>query len=131
MTAGVRQLPLADAVRLLLAEVGDGAEPFVVDGLRMMGAADALHEFGQVFPLDPPLVSWRSPDAVLDSLVGGLVELTSAKIVVLVLHSEKVRSAQPGLWTSLLDIFEAASADLRRPPPMARRQKLTVLFAGS
>ncbi|WP_371846988.1 barstar family protein [Massilia niastensis] len=67
------------------------------------------------FPLDPPLVSNRSWDALSDSLWSGLNDLPEKPILIVWSNSQYMESRSPETYTIASDVFRDLVESLADP----------------
>ncbi|RQZ04825.1 hypothetical protein DIE15_36320 [Burkholderia sp. Bp9031] len=79
-------------------------------------------------PLDPPLQSNRSWDALADSLWSGLDEVDNEKIVIFWPDSERMIAAEPDASAIATDIFADLCVSLADPSATASKVKMLLVF---
>ena len=79
-------------------------------------------------PLDPPLQSNRSWDALADSLWSGLDEVDNERIVIFWPDSDRMVAAEPDAYAIATDIFEDLCASLADSNVTASRAKILLVF---
>ena len=79
-------------------------------------------------PLDPPLQSNRSWDALADSLWSGLDEVDNDKIVIFWPDSERMIAAESDTSVIATDIFADLCVSLADPSVTASRAKMLLVF---
>jgi Barstar (barnase inhibitor) len=66
----------------------------------------------RVLPLNPPIVSARSWDALADSMWEGIYSLNRPRVVVLWPDSSPFSAAAPSVLETALSVFEQVASDL-------------------
>ncbi|MBN3731911.1 barstar family protein [Burkholderia sp. Tr-20390] len=79
-------------------------------------------------PLDPPLHSNRSWDALADSLWSGLDELERGEIAIFWLNSDCLKVADPEAFAIATDILTDLCTSLADPNVTASRMKTLLVF---
>ncbi|RQT89266.1 hypothetical protein DF041_26475 [Burkholderia cepacia] len=79
-------------------------------------------------PLDPPLQSNRSWDALADSLWSGLDEVDNERIVIFWPDSDRMVAAEPDAYAIATNIFEDLCASLADSNVTASRAKILLVF---
>ena len=79
-------------------------------------------------PLDPPLQSNRSWDALADSLWSGLDEVDNERIVIFWPDSDRMVAAEPDAYAIATDIFEDLCVSLADSNVAASGAKTLLIF---
>ncbi|WP_174970177.1 barstar family protein [Burkholderia lata] len=79
-------------------------------------------------PLDPPLYSNRSWDALADSMWSGLDELEQEKIVIFWPNSDRMKAAEPEAFAIATDILTDLCTSLTDPNVTASGTKTPLVF---
>ncbi|WP_322075972.1 barstar family protein [Burkholderia cepacia] len=79
-------------------------------------------------PLDPPLHSNRSWDALADSLWSGLKEADNERIVIFWPGSDRMVAAEPDAYAIATDIFEDLCVSLADSNVTASGSKILLVF---
>lgn len=112
LVPGVHEGAAADLASAVRAAATVGAAIF---SLATTGAATKVDFFDAVrasLPLDPPIVSSRSWDALLDSLRGGIEEIGAALIVITWTGAADLRSASPADYDIAIEVLRAVTSDV-------------------
>jgi len=103
--------------------------PFVLDGDRIVDQLTFVAELRRVgVPLDPPLASGRSPNAIADSLAGGFIAAGS-DAALLWDNAWVLRSGDRAAFDLLVEMLTSVQSDVALPIPQGGSVSLTVLLA--
>ena len=130
-STGVEWTTVPGAVRAVVAMSRSGAEAYVVDGAGIEDLPSWVREFSAHVPLDPPLVSGHSLDAISDSLFGGLADRGDSELVILWTSADVLRDRDAPTYQAVIAVLEDVVSQLRQPRPRGAEANLRVFLVPS
>ena len=112
------------------ALANEGWMTFVLDGAKMGHRRAVFATIRQVLPLDPPIESDRSWDALADSLWGGIDALEAKRVAIIWKNCEAMARRAPEDFEIVLGILRDLSDSLGDPEPTGGRPKEVCIIVG-
>jgi len=129
LTRGVHKALRSDAERLAAEAQDQGASVYFINGDRVVDRDSFFDAVRSTLPVDPPVMSNYSWDALSDSVWGGLDSLETSRVLIVWLDSDRLEKSSEDFELALSvlrDITETlASPKLTQGKP----KEVTVLLS--